>query len=159
MADSLEISALPVAGVYRLLLPESVANLLKLTEPAGKALFITHQNKMQLEWLRQSIWEQYHTASEAFTAGKARLKRRKQWATATLLLAAVVALFNVRLSQLAHIDVLYIKVLSFTIGVICCLQLLKYFAMGMTLAGRDSGAEQRVLELKELILKDFSMEE
>ena len=78
MADAVDIKPLPGAGVYQLFLPEQVASTLQLTAADGHALSIIHENKMQLEWLGQRIWEQYHSLKNAFMIGKERLKRKKR---------------------------------------------------------------------------------
>ncbi|HEY4156049.1 MAG TPA: hypothetical protein VGM24_11495 [Puia sp.] len=157
MTDSPDIRSLP--GAYQLFLPEQVAAMLHLTQGDGKALVIIHENKMQLEWLAQKIGEQYHSLYNAFIAGKARLKRKKRRVLIILLFVALAAIFNGPLAGIMQVDRLYIKAFIFTLGIICCMQLLKYLAMGMAGSARGVDTELSVLELKELILKDFSPEE
>jgi len=157
MTDSVDIKPLPGAGVYQLILPDQVASTLRLTEADGHAIFITHENKMQLEWLGQRIWQQYHSLKNAFTIGKERLKRKKILAAIILAVAVLTGLFSAEIASLAHSSSLYVKTLAFAVGIICSLQLLKYFAKGMSLSNGALVSEPQISELKESILKDFSM--
>jgi hypothetical protein len=158
MTDSVEIKPLPGAGVYQLLLPDQVASTLHLKAADGRTLFIIHENKMQLEWLGQRIWEQYHSLRNRFSISKERLKRKKRIAFIILVLAGLVAVFNSAIAAFTNLSVLYIKTFAFLAGIICCLQLLKYFAKGIFYSQADPDSEQMMQELKESILKDYSME-
>jgi hypothetical protein len=157
MTDSVDIKPLPGAGVYQLILPDQVANTLQLTEADGHTLFITHENKMQLEWLGQRIWQQYHSLKNAFAAGKERLKRKRRSAAIILAVAVLTGLFSEEIAGLARISTLYVKTLAFAAGIICCLQLLKYFAKGISLSEGVLVSQPQVSALKESILKDFSL--
>ena len=156
MADAVDIKPLPGAGVYQLFLPEQVASTLQLTAADGHALSIIHENKMQLEWLGQRIWEQYHSLKNAFMIGKERLKRKKRIAALMLASAGLIALFSAGIARLTQINILYINTFAFAIGIICCLQLLKYFAKGMSIADSHLTSGLEISELKESILKDYS---
>jgi len=156
MADAVDIKPLPGAGVYQLFLPEQVASTLQLTAADGHALSIIHENKMQLEWLGQRIWEQYHSLRNAFMIGKEKLKRKKRLAAIMLASAGVIALFSAGIARLTQINILYVNTFAFTIGIICCLQLLKYFAKGMSIADSNLTSGLQISELKESILKDYS---
>lgn len=157
MPDSIDIRSLPEGGVYQLFLPDQVASMLQLKEDDGNPLSIIHKNKMQLEWLGQTILKQYNTLNEAFIAGTAKLKRKKRVAIIVLALSALIAFLSSNIATLTKINILYVRVFAFTVGIICCLQLLKYIAQGLTNA--DKSLDFRILELKELILKDYSMED
>ncbi len=159
MVDSVDIRSLPGAGVYQLFLPEQVATTLHLTEADGNALFIIHENKMQLEWLSQRIWQQYHSLKNAFTVSKVRLKRKKRLAVIILVFAGLITLFSSGIARQTHVNILYINTFVITVGVFCCLQLLKYFAKGVSFSDSDFVSELQISELKESILKDFSPED
>jgi hypothetical protein len=159
MTDPVDIKPLPGAGVYQLFLPEQVARELQLTESDGHALSIIHENKMQLEWLGQRIWKQYHSLKSAFIAGREKLKRKRRLAVIILALACLTALFSKGIAGITHLSDLYIKTLAFAVGIVCCLQLLKYFAKAMSFSDSDLVAGSQISELKEAILKDFSRQD
>ncbi len=159
MHDKVEIKHMPEAGVYRLFLPEPVITALRLTAADGQALFITHENKMQLEWLGQRIWQQYHALKNAFTAGKERLKRKKRLAVILLAFAGLIAIFSALISRLARINILYINTFVITVGAFCCLQLLQYFAKGSSLSDNELASGPEISELKKSILNDYSPED
>ncbi|MDP4131459.1 MAG: hypothetical protein Q8918_18040 [Bacteroidota bacterium] len=156
--NSIDIKSLPGAGVFQLVLPEQVATRLQLKQPDGHVLFIIHENKMKLEWLAQSIWKQYQIMNNAFISGKTRLNRKKRVAVIVLLFTALIAVFRSGLATLTHINLLYINATVFTLGVMCCMQLLKYFAMGMKRPDETQVSGIGISELKELIQKDYSPE-
>ena len=153
-----DIEFLKSTGLYQLRLPEPVTTVLKLTEADGHALFIVHENKMQLEWLAQKIADEYGKVKNSFMISKMRLKRKRKLAISILILASLIALFRIPVSGLVHIDVLYLNVFVFTLGIVCCLQLLKYYALGISKSDDDLLSGLPFSELKELILKDYSPE-
>lgn len=159
MPDSIDIRSLPEVGVYQLFLPEQVATLLQLKEEDGNPLSIIHKNKMQLEWLGQSILKQYNTLNDAFIVAMAKLKRKKRLAIIMLVLSASIALLSSYIAALIRVNILYVRAFVFTIGIICCLQLLKYIALGITYGDKGLVSDFRILELKELILKDYSLKD
>ncbi len=159
MPDSIDIRSLPEVGVYQLFLPEQVATMLQLKEDDGNPLSIIHKNKMQLEWLGQNILKQYNTLNEALQTGMAKLKRKKRLAIVILAISALIALLSSNIAALVRVNILYLRAFVFTIGIICCLQLLKYIALGISYVDRGLASDFRILELKELILRDYSLNE
>jgi hypothetical protein len=156
MSISADIEFLPADKKYRLLLPGPVTQLLDLKNADGKTLIMTHENKMQLEWLAQKIYGRFNTAKELLISIKTRLKRKKRLVLILLGLAAVAGFLNKEIASLSQLNSLYIKVSAFAIGIICCLQLLKYYAQGISSIELAS-FDPEISELKELILKDYSI--
>jgi hypothetical protein len=157
MNDSVEIKPLPGGTVYQLFLPEPVVAALRLTAADGRALFITHENKMQLEWLGQRIWQQYHALKSAFAAGRERLKRKRRMAVILLIIAALIAAFSSAISRLTQVNILYINTFVIAVAVFCCLQLLQYFSKGSLSPDNDPLSGLQISELKKSILRDYSI--
>jgi hypothetical protein len=158
MENTIDIRSLPDAHAYQLLLPDQVAARLQLKQADGNTLFITHENKMQLEWLGQRIWQQYHNLNSSFTASKTRLNRKKRTAVIVLLSVAILAVFRNRLATLLRMDSMYVNAFIFTVAILCGMQLLKYLAMGVSAMDREIASDSTILELKEIIQKDYSPE-
>jgi hypothetical protein len=150
-----DIKFLPDSNRYLLVLPGQLTNVLDLNDDEGKAIPITHENKMQLEWLSQRLLSLFGKVNETLVANRATLKRKKYWAVSIIFLSVLAAVFNQELARLAHTQVFYIEVTAFAVGAISCLQLFKYFAMGFTDLGRDSFSDVQFAEIKELIRKDY----
>lgn len=155
MENIVDIRPLPDAGVYQLILPEQVSSLLQLKQPDGKMIRIIHENKMQLEWLGQRIWQQYHFLDDVFITGKTKLIRKKRLAFIILIMAALISIFRTSIAGWIHVDIIYLTAFLFTVGVISCMQLMKYFALGTAGTNRDQVSGQ-ISALKELIRKDYS---
>jgi hypothetical protein len=157
MPISADIEFHPENDNYRLILPAPVTEVLSPTNADGKILPITHENKMQLEWLAQKIVSRFNKLNEDLIANRVILKRKKNIAVGIIILAAVAALFKYNLARVTNINILYINVAAFAVGIIACLQLLKYFALSYTDSGRDIASDLQIIELKELIQKDYSL--
>ena len=103
----------------------------------------------------QRIWQQYHFLDDAFITGKTKLIRKKRLAFIILIMAAIISIFRISIAGWTHVDIIYLTAFLFTIGVISCMQLMKYFALGITGTNRDQASGQ-ISALKELIRKDYS---
>ena len=152
-----EIKILQNEDQFQLLLPEPATDLLGLKGPDGKPLPIVNDNRMQLEWLSHSIMKKYYALTSQNTVTHKRLDVRKRWAAMILLVCAVLIICSYYLIPLNHIQKLYVTISAFTIGIISCLQLLKYFAMGTNSQTIDLSADLELIQLKEQIIKDFSI--
>ena len=152
-----EIKILQNDNQFQLLLPEPATDLLGLKGPDGSPLPIVHENKMQLEWLSVSIMDKYRALTNQYAVTHKRLDVKKRWAATILLVCAVLAFCSYYVIPLNHIQKLYITVSAFTIGIISCLQLLKYFALGMNGRAKDLSSDLELVLLKEQIIKNFSL--
>src|SRR5215467_13873676 len=123
MTANANIEFQPESGKYILHLPESVYKKLGLTDTEGKPLSIVNENKMQLEWLAQKIMNWFHDLNTKLVSTKSKLNRRKRIAALILLICILVAFLNRPLSNITHIEILYINLSTFAVGMICILQL------------------------------------
>ena len=156
MTANANIEFQPESGKYILTLPESVYKTLGLTDTEGKPISIVNENKMQLEWLSQKIMGWFHDLNTRIMSTRSRLNRKKRVAVLILFISILIAFLNHSLSRITHIDILYINLSAFGFGMICILQLFKYFALGLTGYGMKSNAEDEINDLKQLIQKDYS---
>jgi|GEM_PF-962710 len=152
-----EIKILRNEDQFQLLLPEPATDLLGLKGPDGKPLPIVNENRMQLEWLSHSIMKKYKSLTDQTIVTHKRLDVRKRWAAMILLACAVLTFCSYYLIPLNRVQKLYVTVSAFTIGIISCLQLLKYVAMGANSQRMDPSADLELIQLKEQIIKDFSI--
>jgi len=140
---------------YRLILPRPVIDQLGLMDAEGNTVPIVHENRMQLEWLAQKIFSWFNTIHDKQVFVTKKLNKKKRIAIIVLALAALAGIFHNRLASLLHLSAGYIAVSGFALGIIAFLQLLKYYALGLATGREDLSTDQQVLELRELIEKDY----
>jgi hypothetical protein len=140
---------------YRLILPRPVIDQLGLMDGEGNIVPIIHENRMQLEWLAQKILSWFNAIHDNRVLVNRKLNKRKRIAIIVLLLAVLAAIFHTGLASLIHVSAAYISVVAFALGIIAFLQLLKYYALGLAARGEGLSSDQQVVELKELIQKDY----
>ncbi len=147
------ISFVPELSRFQLVLPGIVTDQLGFKDENKRQLSIVHENKMQLEWLAQKIMEQYSLLKTGIEKFKARLRRKRTIALCILLATVIVFLLRNQIVLNFHISVIYLNAGTFAVGIICLLQLLKYYALGF--AKNDLSEEPEIIELKLLIQAQY----
>jgi hypothetical protein len=140
---------------YRLILPSPVIDQLGLIDAEGNTVLILHENRMQLEWLAQKILSWFNAIHDKRVFKTRKLNKKKTIAIIVLVVAALAAIFHTRFASLLHVSAAYVSVSSFALGIVAFLQLLKYYALGLAAREEDPSSDQNVLELRELIQKDY----
>ncbi|MBS1597620.1 MAG: hypothetical protein JST75_05310 [Bacteroidetes bacterium] len=143
---------------YELVLPDSIRDAFGLKDQNGNQLSIKSENKMQLEWLAQSIVSSFTKLNEYRTISNKKLNRKKTMCVALLAICGIVALAKTNIANLFHTTPLYINLIVFGVAIISCLQLLKYFALGISAINQgDFSSDPEIEQIKEMILKDYSV--
>ena len=140
---------------HLLIVNEEIKNELDLRDDQGRPLLMVHENKMQLEWLSQKIIVLYTEIKQVIEFYSTRLKKRKRVAIFLLLGTSAVALFNNEIARLFHLHPIYINVPAFAIGIVCVMQLLKYYALGFNGYGSDLESNLKIIELKKIIQEQY----
>jgi len=147
------ISFVPELSRFQLVLPGIVTDQLGFRDENKTQLSIVHENKMQLEWLAQKIMEQYFSLKTGNEKFKARLRIKKAIAFFILLATVIGFLLRNQIALNFHFSVIYLNAGTFAAGIICLLQLLKYFALGF--AKSDLSEEPEIIELRQLIREQY----
>ena len=155
MANSFDIQFNQEIQKHLLIVNDAIKNELDLKDDQGKPLLMIHENKMQLEWLSQKIIALYTELNQVIEFYSTRLKKRKKVAIIILLSISVVALFNNNIARLLHLNPVYINAPAFAIGIVCVLQLLKYYAMGFNGYGSNLESNLKIIELKKIIQEQY----
>jgi len=155
MAAAPEIQYIQSIRKFQLVLPESMIETFQLRDDSGNPLSITHENKMELEWLAQKLNTLFKSQSETTNTFQSKLNTKRKMAFIVLAIAILIVVFSHSLSTLLGSAQLPISGTGFALGVIAILQLLKYFAQKLSGPVSKLADAEEVLKIKETILKNF----
>ena len=157
MAIDPNIQFLSASNDYELVLPDSISNAFGLKDKTGKVLSIKSSNKMQLEWLAQSILKSFDKLNDVRQINRKKLAARKRICVIILLICGIAALLKENIAGIIHANSLYVNLVIFGAAIISCLQLLKYVALGLSDINKgDYSSDPEIEQIKELILKDYT---
>jgi len=152
------IQFLATTNHYELVVPDTMRSALGLKDKDGNPLSIQSENKMQLEWLSQSIVKSFNKLNDVRVITRKKLAKNKRVCVTIIATAAIAAVFKNNIASLLHTSTMYVTLCVFGIAVIACLQLLKFVALGYSDVNRgDFSSDPEVEQIKELIAKDYSV--
>ena len=150
-----DIRFLPEENLYELSVPQEAANMLGLQPGTDKTLAICHESKMKLEWLAISIGEKFDQLNSV--AGRSQIQSavKRKRALMVLGIAILIGLAAPLINKLTHFDKMYLWMAAFTIGIIACLQFLKYIAQELASKEQSPDLKADLLALRDQIDRDF----
>jgi len=155
MIPAPEIQYIQSIRKYQLNLPAAIIEAFQLNDETGKPLTITHENKMEVEWLAQKLNTQFISQIEAMKTFRTKLSRKKKIAFIFLAVAILITVFSYSISKLIGSTQILVSAFGFTIAIVALLQLLKYIAQGLSGPMSKLTDPEETSKIKEIILRNF----